>query len=100
MSDIISYNIDDETISKLGLIITTKEVNAQGTPHARVFEYPYLDNVFIMENDLYGTTMPEHTCFIAFNGRHGLVGKYLTIDELKSSTVEGIKKLVDDNCDG
>jgi len=100
MSDNISYNIDDETISKLGLIITTKEVNAPGTPHARVFEYPYLDNVFIMENDLYGTTMPEHTCFIAFNGRHGLVGKYLTIDELKSSTVEGIKKLVDDNCDG
>ncbi len=100
MSDIISYNIDDETISKLGLIITTKEVNAPGTPHARVFEYPHLDNVFIMENDLYGTTMPEHTCFIAFNGRHGLVGKHLTIDELKSSTVEGIRKLVDDNCDG
>lgn len=100
MSDIISYNIDDETISKLGLIITTKEVNAPSTPHARVFEYPHLDNVFIMENDLYGTTMPEHTCFIAFNGRHGLVGKYLAIDELKSSTVEGIRKLVDDNCDG
>ena len=100
MSDIISYNIDDETISKLGLIITTKEVNAPSTPHARVFEYPHLDDVFIMENDLYGTTMPEHSCFIAFNGRHGLVGKYLTIDELKSSTVEGLRKFVADNCDG
>ena len=61
MSDIISYNIDEETISKLGLILTNKKINSDSTPHARVFEYPHLDNVFIMENDLYGTTMPEHS---------------------------------------
>ena len=48
MSDIISYNIDEETISKIGLIITNKQINAQSTPNARVFEYPYLENVFIM----------------------------------------------------
>ena len=100
MSDFISRNIDDETIRKLGLTITTKQINAQSTPHARVFEYPHLDNVFIMENDLYGSTMPEHSCFIAFNGRHGLVGKHLTIDELKNSSVEDIRKLVFDNCAG
>jgi len=100
MSDIISYYIDEETISRLGLIITTKQINAPSTPHARVFEYPHLDDVFIMENDLYGATMPEHSCFIAFNGRHGLVGKYLTIDELKKSTIEDIRKLVADNSEG
>jgi hypothetical protein len=100
MSDMISYNIDEETISKLGLTITHKQVNAQSTPHARVFEYPHLENVFIMENDLYGATMPQHSCFIAFNGRHGLVGKHLTIEQLKSSSVEEIRKLVVDNSEG
>lgn len=100
MSDIISYNIDEETISRLGLTITHKQVNAQSTPHARVFEYPYLENVFIMENDLYGATMPEHSCFIAFNGRHGLMGKHMTIDELRNSSTEEIRKLVVDNSEG
>jgi hypothetical protein len=100
MSDIISYNIDEETICSLGLTITHKQVNAQSTPHARVFEYPHLENVFIMENDLYGATMPEHSCFIAFNGRHGLMGKHMTIDELKNSSVEEIRKLVVDNSEG
>ena len=100
MSDNISYNIDEETISRLGLILSAKQINATSTPHARVFEYPHLNNVFIMENDLYGTTMPEHSCFIAFNGKHGLVGKHLTIDELNKSTVEDIRKLVVDNCAG
>jgi hypothetical protein len=100
MSDTINYNIDEETISKIGLIITNKQINAQSTPHARVFEYPHLENVFIMENDLYGTTMPEHSCFIAFNGRHGLMGKHMTIDELKNSSVEAIKTLVANNSKG
>ena len=100
MSDIISYNIDEETINQLGLKITTKQINAPSTPHARVFEYPHLNDVFIMENDLYGATMPEHSCFIAFNGRHGLVGKHLTIAALKKSSVEDIRKLVADNSEG
>ena len=100
MSNIISYNIDEETISRLGLTITNKQINAQSTPRARVFEYPHLENVYIMENDLYGATMPEHSCFIAFNGRNGLVGKHLTIDELKNLSVEQIKTLVDNNSEG
>jgi hypothetical protein len=100
MSDTVSYNIDKETISRLGLTITHKQVNAQSTPHARVFEYPHLENVFIMENDLYGATMPGHSCFIAFNGRHGLMGKQISIDELKNSSLEEIRKLVVDNSEG
>jgi hypothetical protein len=100
MNDITSHNIDEETINRLGLMITHKQVNAQSTPNERVFEYPHLVNVFIMENDLYGATMPEHYCFIAFSGRHGLVGKRLTIEELKNSSVEEIRKLVVDNSEG
>jgi hypothetical protein len=100
MSDIISYHIDEDTISKLGLTITHKQINAQSTPNARVFEYPHLDNVFIMENDLYGTIMPEHSCFIAFNGRNGLMGKHLSIENLKKYSVEDIRELVANNSEG
>jgi hypothetical protein len=100
MSDTISYNIDEETISSLGLTITHKQVNAQSTPNARVFEYPDMEDVFIMENDLYGDTMPERSCFIAFNGRHGLVGRSLTIEQLKNLSVEEIKMLVASNSGG
>jgi hypothetical protein len=48
----------------------------------------------------YGATMPEHSCFIAFNGRHGLMGRHMTIDELKNSSVEKIKTLVANNSEG
>ena len=100
MSNTISYNIDEETISRLGLTKTDKQINSGRTPDARVFEYPQLENVFIMENDLYGAVMPEHSCFIAFNGRHGLMGKHITIDQLKNSSVEEIRTLVANNSEG
>ena len=48
----IDHNIDEETINILGMVICNKQINSQATPYARVFEYPHLDNVFIMENDL------------------------------------------------
>ena len=99
MNDIY-YTIDFETINKLGLTITDKPINAQCAPGARVFEYPHLENVFIMENDLYGTPMPEHSCFIAFNGKHGMVGKHISIAELRLLTKEEIRKLVFDNSEG
>src|SRR3954465_7245396 len=100
MNKTIIHHIDEEIIRKLGLVATTKQINAQSTPDARVFEYPHLDNVFIMENDLYGATMPEHSCFIAFDGRHGLVGRHMTLEELRNSSVEDIRKLVVDNSEG
>jgi hypothetical protein len=100
MSNIISWHIDEETINKLGLTITHKQINAPGTPNARVYAYPHLENVFIMENDLYGTIMPEHSCFIAFNGRNGLMGRHLFIEQLRNYTVEDIRKLVASNSEG
>jgi hypothetical protein len=53
-----------------------------------------------MENDLYGTIMPEHSCFIAFNGRNGLMGRHLFIEQLRNYTVEDIRKLVASNSEG
>ena|SRR5438309_3126074 len=93
-------NIDAETIKMLGLRLTDKPVNAEIFHSARVFEYPHLENVYIMECDLYGNTMPKNSCFLAFNGRNGLIGKHLTVEILKRSTVKEIEKMVQDNNGG
>ncbi len=68
------FNIDEETIHKVGLRLSDKHINAQIAPNARIFEYPYLDNVFVMESDLYGNRMPKNSCFLVFSGTHGLIG--------------------------
>ena len=90
-------NIDEETISKIGLTLSDKPIKPQNAPNARVFEYPHLDNVFIMESDLYGNPMPKNSCFLAFYGSHGLIGKHLRVETLKSATAEDIKKMVESN---
>ena len=90
-------NLKQETIDLLGLIPAEKTINAQISPEARVFEYPKVENVYIMESDLYGNTMPEGSCFLVFLGRTGLIGKHITIDALVSSSVEDIKKMVADH---
>ena len=92
--------INAKTISQLGLRVSDKKVNAVISPHARVFEYPYLEDVFIMENDLYGNIMPKDFCFLAFYGHHGLIGKDLSVKTLKNSTVGDIRKMVERNMEG
>ncbi len=93
-------NIDAETIETLGLRLTNKPINAETALSARVFEYPHLKNVYIMESDLYGNTMPKDSCFLAFNGKHGLIGKHLKVETLKRSSVMDIEKMVQDNNEG
>ena len=93
-------NIDSETISKLGLRLSDQPVNAQIAPGARVFEYPKIQDVFIMESDLYGNKMPKDSCFLAFKGVHGLIGKHLKVETLKTATPEEIRKMVETNQDG
>jgi len=93
-------NIDDETISKIGLRPSDQSINAHIAPDARVFDYPYLENVFIMESDLYGNKMPKDSCFLAFTGRHGLIGKDLKVEALKNATREDIRKMVESNQEG
>jgi hypothetical protein len=96
----IESNIDRDTINKIGLKLSGKLSNAPIAPHARVFEYPGLDNVFVMESDLYGNRMPENSCFLAFYGTHGLMGKHLKIETLKNSSSDDIKNMVEKNVGG
>ena len=94
------FNIDEETVSKLGLKLSNRDINAQIAPDARVFEYPGLDNVFIMESDLYGNKMPEGTCFLASLGNHGLMGRHLKTDTLKQASRDDIRAMVESNSEG
>lgn len=97
MSDIHHLNLNKEIIEQLGLRPSNESINAQIAPNARVFEYPGLEHVYIMESDLYGNPMPEGSCFLAFEGRAGLLGKHIRIETLKNSSKEDIMKMVDDN---
>lgn len=92
--------LDEMTIRQVGLQPTDQPINAQIAPGARVFKYPQLEDVYIMESDLYGNTMPKDSCFLAFNGKHGLIGKQLKVATLKSATVEEIKKMIEANAEG
>ena len=93
-------NIDEKTISKIGLRLSDKPINAPIAANARVFEYPHLKDVFIMESDLYGNVMPKHHCFLAFYGSHGLIGKHLKVETLTNASVEDIKMMVASNSEG
>ncbi len=94
------FNIDEETINKVGLRLSQKHVNAGTATQSRVFEYPQLDNVFIMESDLYGNAMPKNSCFLAFDGQHGLIGRHLSVEVLKNSSVADIEKMVHSHIEG
>ena len=59
MVDNNEFSIDEGTISKIGLRLSDKPINANIAPDARIFEYPGLEDVFVMESDLYGNKMPE-----------------------------------------
>lgn len=100
MINVNDFNIDEETISGLGLLVSNKDINAQIAPNTRVFEYAGLDNVFIMESDLYGNKMPEGTCFLASIGNHGLIGRHLKIETLKSASKEEIKAMIESHSEG
>ncbi len=93
-------NLDKETIDKIGLTLSDEPVTAQTAPNARVFKYPGLDGVYIMESDLYGNAMPKGSCFLAFNGIHGLIGTHLKVETLKNASKEDIKKMVESNSEG
>jgi hypothetical protein len=97
MNNEYEVNIDDATIKVIGLRLSDKHINAETDLSARIFEYPHLPDVYIMESDLYGNRMPKDSCFLAFNGQHGMIGKHLKVETLKHSTVMEIKQMVEEN---
>jgi hypothetical protein len=96
----MNERINDITIKQIGLCISDNPANAQSAEGCRIFDYPGLENVFVMESDLYGNAMPENSCFIAFNGKHGLMGKHMTVEALAKSTMADIRHLVESNTEG
>jgi hypothetical protein len=44
--------------------------------------------------------MPKDSCFLAFIGTHGLVGKHLKVETLTKSTREDIENIVLENSEG
>lgn len=97
MTQVENTNLDEETIRQVGLRLSDEPVHAELSVGSRVFEYPGLDKVFIMESDLYGNVMPKDSCFLAFYGQHGLIGKHLKVETLRNASIEDIKKMVESN---
>jgi hypothetical protein len=100
MANATDWNLDEETIANVGLQATDIPINAHIAPNARVFRYPHLENIFIMESDLYGNTMPKGSCFLAFEGNHGLIGTHLPVATLKQASVEEIRQMIAANAEG
>ena len=94
------FSIDEESIGKIGLRLSDKSINANIAPDARVFDYPGLENVFIMESDLYGNKMPKDSCFLVFIGQHGLIGKHLKVEILRNASRQDIRNMVDIHKEG
>ena len=92
--------IDAETIKAVGLKPTNTLLNAATALCARVYEYPSLEHVYVMDSDLYGHSLPKDSCFLAFDGRHGLMGKDLKVETLKHASVKEIEKIVQANNKG
>lgn len=97
MSATNQFNLDQKTIAQLGLRPSSERINAPTAPNALIFEFTDIKNVYIMESDLYGNTMPEGSCFLAFEGRAGMMGKHIKIETLRNSSIEDIRKIVEDN---
>lgn len=89
--------INEEIVYKLGLRLSDKLTNTSIASNARVFDSPYLNDVFVMESDLYGNIMPKDSCFLAFYGIHGLIGKELSVDTLTNIGIEDIQSIVKNN---
>lgn len=100
MTAYTEYHIDEATISRIGLRLSDTPVKEHLSRNARIFEFPTLENVFVMESDFYGNQMPDGFCFLAFYGRHGLLGEELLVETLRKASAEDIKKMVQSNIEG
>ena len=91
MTNDAKSHIDEETISTAGLRLSDTPVKSVLAIKARMYEFSTLDDVYIMESDFYGNPMPEGSCFMAFKGRHGLLGTDMPLETLRTSSTEDIR---------
>jgi hypothetical protein len=88
-----TYHIDEETIRRLGLRPADIHAGSQLATGARVYRFPNLENVLVMESDLYGNPMPEGSCFFAAQGKHGLMGRRLRVEKLRTCSAEDVREM-------
>jgi hypothetical protein len=93
-------HIDDETIRHLSLQPADIPQVSQLATNARVYAIPALENVFVMESDFYGNPMPEGSCFLAFQGKRGLMGRHISVDKLRNCSIGDLQRMVDSGIEG
>ena len=86
--------IDTELIRQFELEPSAIPEGAQLAVNARVYTFPQLESVFVMESDFYGNRMPEGSCFLAFQGKRGLLGRHINIDSLRKCSLDEVQKIV------
>jgi hypothetical protein len=89
-----AYHIDAETIKTLRLHPATPPSGSQLASNARMYQFPNLENVYVMESDFYGNPMPEGSCFLAIQGKHGLIGRQMNVEKLRNCSAADLQKMM------
>jgi hypothetical protein len=88
-----TYHIKQEIVNQIGLQPTDIPAGSQLATNARVYKFRDMEHVFVLESDLYGNPMPEGSCFLAVQGKHGLMGRRLRVEKLRTCSAEEIQKM-------
>jgi len=94
------HHIDEEIINSKRLQPAGIPAGSQLATNARVYEFPELENVFVMESDFYGNPMPAGSCFLAFQGKRGLLGRRLSVEKLRNCSTAEIQTIVQNSNEG
>ena len=89
-----TYHVNEDIIINLGLQPTTIPISSPSTVGVRAYSVPTLEQVYIMENDLYGNPLPEGSCFLAVQGKHGLIGRSIREVKLRNYSAGEILNIV------
>ena len=95
-----TYHLDQEIVNHIGLKPADIPAKSQLATNARVYRFPSMENVFVMESDLYGNPMPEGLCFLAVQGKHGLMGRPLRVEKLRTRSTADIQKMAQSISEG
>jgi len=91
--------VSKQVISNLSLQLTDK-LDTVSELTGKIYKYPNIKDVYILEKDLYGNSMPEGYCFLAFSGSHGMIGRQLSLKTLEKASEEDMRILIESNEQG